>query len=89
MDKDGITGFTSRSLLTAPVRVRGRVVAVVQLVNKNPKPSTDVPKMNRSGFYKTSGAGVPNPAGTDAADSAPDVPDDDASHWDEGGSRRR
>jgi hypothetical protein len=92
VDKDGITGFTSRSLLTAPVFGHdGRVVAVVQLVNKNPKPSTDEftvssKNVNGSGFYKKTSAGpyVPFPAGTDAADSAPDVPDDDASHWDEG-----
>ena len=92
VDKDGITGFTSRSLLTAPVFGHdGRVVAVVQLVNKNPKPSTDETlgtsmRMNGSGFYKKTSRGpyVPNPAGTDAADSAPYVPDDDASHWDEG-----
>ena len=37
IDKDGITGFTSESILTCPVKdERGRVVAVVQLVNKMP-----------------------------------------------------
>ena len=37
IDKDGITGFTSESILTCPVKdERGRVVAVVQLVNKIP-----------------------------------------------------
>ena len=37
IDRDGITGFTSESILTCPVKdKRGRVVAVVQLVNKIP-----------------------------------------------------
>ena len=95
VDKDGITGFTSRSLLTAPVfGVDGRVVAVVQLVNKK---RDDVMKYdaarkegkmmrNGSGYYRKTASGpyVPNPAGVDAEDSALGVPDDDASHWDEG-----
>jgi len=95
VDKDGITGFTSRSLLTAPVfGVDGRVVAVVQLVNKK---RDDVEKRdaareegkmmrNGSGYYRKTASGpyVPDPAGVDAEDSALGVPDDDASHWDEG-----
>ena len=37
IDRDGITGFPSESILTCPVKdKRGRVVAVVQLVNKIP-----------------------------------------------------
>jgi hypothetical protein len=42
VDKDGITGFNSKSLLTAPVfDADGVVVAVVQLVNKIPKHERD------------------------------------------------
>jgi putative methionine-R-sulfoxide reductase with GAF domain len=37
IDRDGITGFTSRTMLTCPVKsARGDVVAVVQMVNKHP-----------------------------------------------------
>ena len=90
VDKDGITGFTSRSLLTAPVLgVDGRVVAVVQLVNKKPPPrgsEHETRRVNGAGFYRKSARGpyVPEPAGSDAADSALAVADDDASRWDEG-----
>ena len=92
VDKDGITGFTSRSLLTAPVLgVDGRVVAVVQLVNKKRDDAARKEKegkmmRNGSGYYRQTASGpyVPNPAGVDAEDSALGVPDDDNSHWDEG-----
>jgi hypothetical protein len=98
VDKDGITGFTSRSLLTAPVfGVDGRVVAVVQLVNKKKRDDAaekrDAVKekegkmmRNGSGYYRKTASGpyVPDPAGVDAEDSALGVPEDDASHWDEG-----
>ena len=89
VDKDGITGFTSRSLLTAPVLgVDGRVVAVVQLVNK--KPPAPPTRGSRRETRKANGSGLrpepyaPKPAGGDAADSALEFADDDALHWDEG-----
>ena len=94
VDKDGITGFTSRSLLTAPVfGVDGRVVAVVQLVNKKRDDADRKEKegkmmRNGSGYYRQTASGpyVPNPAGIDAEDSALGGlgPDDDNSHWEQG-----
>ena len=94
VDKDGITGFTSRSLLTAPVfGVDGRVVAVVQLVNKKRDDAARKEKegkmmRNGSGYYRQTASGpyVPNPAGVDAEDSALGGlgPDDDNSHWEQG-----
>ena len=36
VDKDGITGFRTETILTCPVKNdQGKVIAVVQLVNKN------------------------------------------------------
>jgi hypothetical protein len=84
VDKDGITGFTSRSLLTAPVfGADGRVVAVVQLVNKNPRSdliedeTLGRRRSDGSAFVKSplkNGGSVPNPSGKDAADSRASVP---------------
>ena len=38
VDKDGITGFRTKTILTCPVKNdQGKVIAVVQLVNKNKK----------------------------------------------------
>ena len=47
IDRDGITGFTSRTILTCPVKsARGDVVAVVQMVNKSPPDSASEKKMS-------------------------------------------
>ena len=86
VDKDGITGFTSRSLLTAPVfDADHKIVAVVQLVNKNPRgqarDSNDAKRHLTDASGTTWRRDITHVA-TDKGDGSSS--DDSTSHWDDG-----